>query len=500
MQWSTRLLINILLTHSLPLMIILAAIGISGIREYAVYAVAGGAALSVIFGILQWRQLHVSLQQLTSDARDTAEGNLKPHDSDKLPQPFGAIGESLNTTATKLQEFVNRTQAETEVITAEANRLRMVLNSIQDGVLALDRNKHIILFNQAASQITGLNIDQVAGQHINNVLPLTQHKSLVLSQWIDTCEGADMEQTSWEGVTLTRPDSGEDEDLLLNLEALYTGTDPNGIRTLVTFHNRTQEQQVEDMKVDFVALAAHELRTPVTVIRGYIEILENELEDQLDPQYQDFIHKLDTSATQLAGSINNILHVSRIEHGELNLNLETLQWEDIVHAVVEELSTKASTQGKSIQTDIPEELPAVSVDRVSITEVLTNLIDNGLKYSQKNQTVTVRTWHDSHEEVIKTAVTDEGIGMPANTIAKLFSKFYRSHRTRTSHRGTGLGLYMSKHIIEAHGGRIQVQSKEGEGSTFTFELPVAKASNEPDNEDIMRGVHGWIKNHSLYRG
>lgn len=496
MKWSARLLLSLLLSHSLPIILIATALVYPDITGSLVFA--AGLGVAIIFGVCHWWLIYDSLQKLQKQAQNAAEGDLRSRDIRRLPGPFGVIGDALNTIASKLQEFVNRTQAETELITAEANRLRMILNSIRDGVFALDRNKRIILFNKAASQMTGLSIDDVAGKHVNDVLPLTHHKELTISQWIDSCEGADMQQSAWEGVALSRPD---EEEMLLDIEALYTGTDPNGVRTLITFHNRSQEQQIEDMKVDFVALAAHELRTPVTVIKGYIEILENEVSQQLDAKHQEFIHKLEVSANQLAGSINNILHVSHIEHGELNLNLEQARWSDIVEAVIDELNTKATTQGKQISADIPGSLPPVAVDRVSITEVLTNLIDNAIKYSSKGQEVTVRVWSDENDQTVKTAVIDHGVGMPANAIDKLFTKFYRSHRTRSSHRGTGLGLYMSKSIIEAHGGRIQVESKEGKGSTFTFELPtVAKEDDQSDNENITRGVHGWIKNHSLYRG
>lgn len=496
--WQSTVLGSLMLSHGLPIILIVALFGY-GVEPDS-WLLALVIVIATLLALSHYFILKKSLMKIRGRTQAIASGTPIQKTETKIPSAYKMLSAELDKVAEKIDELKSRSEAETDVIHAEANRLRMILNSIKDGVFALDSNKHIILFNKAASDITGLSIESVAGKHINDVLPLAHNKQLMLSEWIDECYklGADMKQQQWEGLNYVQ---SEDYPLSLDVDALYTGADPNGVRVLVTFHNRTEEQQIEDMKLDFVALAAHELRTPVTVIKGYIEILENELSDQLEPEYKEFIRKLDVSAGQLAGSINNILHVSHIEHGELNLDLETVSWPDIVGSVAAELNQKAQTQNKAIVTKIEDNIPNVAADRVSITEVLTNLIDNAIKYSESGQSIEIDVWHDQQYRTVKTAVRDHGVGMPSNAIGKLFTKFYRSHRTRTSHRGTGLGLYMSKTIVEAHGGSIQVESKEGEGSTFTFELPtVAKQADDDDNEDIARGVHGWIKNHSLYRG
>lgn len=458
-----------------------------------------GVALGTIAAVMLSYSLYISFRRkltyLESAIEKIALGELGQTTELKLPGIFSSIASNLDKAGNKMQELVSRTQTETEVISAEANRLRMILNSIKDGVLAVDSNKHIILFNKAASDITGLNTEQVAGRHLNDVVPLQKNKHLVVSEWFDECIDTDMQQNNWDNVTFK---TNEGENLSLDVEALYIGTDPNGVRMLITFHNRTEEQQIEDMKVDFVALAAHELRTPVTIINGYLEILDQEVGPQLDPEHKEHIRKLEVSASQLSGSINNILHVSRIEHGELNINPEVSSWPEVVKPVVDELRNKARSQNKKLVLNIEKNLPQVSVDKVSINEVITNLIDNAIKYSHRGQQITVNVYRG--ENTVITEVVDQGVGMPENTISKLFTKFYRSHRTKTSHRGTGLGLYMSKSIIEAHGGRIWVESVEDRGSTFGFELPQVDKNGQDSDNNITKGVHGWIKNHSLYRG
>ncbi|MEX0668583.1 MAG: ATP-binding protein [Candidatus Saccharimonadales bacterium] len=495
MNWRVKLFTLIILTQIIPLLLLGVLVLYLGFSfDWILLALL--LLLATIFAWGLKRYITKPLNDLAENISNVARGTLTLKAKEDMPGIFGSIAKSLNAIIGKLQEFVTRTQAETEVIVSEANRLRMILNSIKDGVIALDKDKRIILFNKAASTITGLRIEEVAGKHVNEVLPLTQRKQLILSDWFDESKDSDMRENVWEGVEFKSPEG----PMVFDVEALYVGADLNGVRLMATFHNRTQEQQIEDMKVDFVALAAHELRTPVTIIRGYIEILEQEVGDQLDPEHREFIRRLDISASQLAGSINNILHVSNIEHGELSLNKQVANWKEIVLTACNDLNKKAQTQGKKLTVNIPDNLPKVSVDRVSITEVITNLVDNAIKYSERDKTIKIIV--RKGDKSVVTEVIDEGVGIPENAMAKLFTKFYRSHRTRSSHRGTGLGLYMSRAIVEAHGGRIWVESKEGKGSTFGFELPeVDKDDPNSNNEDnsITRDVHGWIRSHSIYR-
>ncbi len=144
----------------------------------------------------------------------------------------------------------------------------------------------------------------------------------------------------------------------------------------------------------------------------------------------------------------------------------------------------------------------MAVDKVSIYEVLNNLLDNAIKYSGAGQRIVVSS-KLTQDGMVETTIQDFGMGIPESVMPNLFDKFYRSHRSRAQIGGTGLGLYLSKAIVAAHGGQIWVRSKEGEGSTFGFTLQpysqLADAQKNSDNKEIVRGAHGWIKNHSLYR-
>jgi len=165
------------------------------------------------------------------------------------------------------------------------------------------------------------------------------------------------------------------------------------------------------------------------------------------------------------------------------------------------MELRARVHNKKLIFDISDDLPTIAVDKVCIYEVMSNLIDNAIKYTHTDENIKISSYVKDGQ--IETTVTDKGVGIPIDSMDHLFDKFYRAHQNKNSIGGTGLGLYLSRAIIVAHGGNIWVRSKEGEGSTFGFTLPiyssVADQIKNEDNSGIVRGAHGWIKNHSLYR-
>jgi signal transduction histidine kinase len=168
------------------------------------------------------------------------------------------------------------------------------------------------------------------------------------------------------------------------------------------------------------------------------------------------------------------------------------------------MQLRAVSQNRLLAVEFPDDLPTVAADRGSISEVLGNLIDNAVKYSNEGGIVNVTAATDG--DFVRVSVEDHGIGMPSSVVSNLFHKFYRSHRSRETVAGTGIGLYISKAIVESHGGTISVRSQEGKGSTFEFRLPiyatVADKLREHDNsnEGLIEHGEGWIKNHAMYRG
>jgi signal transduction histidine kinase len=275
--------------------------------------------------------------------------------------------------------------------------------------------------------------------------------------------------------------------------------------TIITLFDRTGEYQPEDDDLDFIAFAAHELRGPITVIRGYLDALNDELANITDPDQKELFSRLIVSANRLSGYVNNILNASRFDRRHLKIHMEEQSLADVYDTIADDMQMRAEAQRRLLSVDFPPTLPTIATDPNSMGEVLANLIDNAIKYSNDGGSIEVTA--SVNGDFVEVSVADHGIGMPANVIGNLFHKFYRSHRSRETVAGTGIGLYITKAIVESNGGKISVRSVEGHGSTFTVALPIYatvadKLRQEGVNNEqfIKRSSGGWIKNHGAFRG
>lgn len=368
-------------------------------------------------------------------------------------------------------------------------------------LLVLDKDENIVYANEATAKYLSRPAEELAGQNVYSALDMSFANSATLESWLKATKGqAVTADHKWERVRIGLP--GQGDSLQFDLAAYYNQNNPQGYETLLVLFDHTEIYSQDDQAMSFVALSVHELRTPLTLLRGYIEVFDDELGPTLNAELKDFMKKMDAAAQQLAAFVDNILNVAKIEDNQLTLQLHEENWQSVVENVVRDLSLRAGVRGVSIKTDIATELPPVGVDRYSIYEVLANLLDNAIKYSKGTNEIYVSASLNK-DGLVETSVKDFGLGIDGSILPHIFDKFYRNHRNRSQIGGTGLGLYLSKSIVDAHGGQISVSSKVDEGSTFTFTvLPFSKLADDSkngDNTGISRGAHGWIKNHSLYR-
>jgi signal transduction histidine kinase len=366
--------------------------------------------------------------------------------------------------------------------------------------LAVDDSVHFV--NDAALGFLGLDVTARAGligKNINDVLSMSFPNELTLESWLRDCREKVLKAgTTWERVRLVDPHGTPLKQFDLAASYSKAGGD---VESVIVLFDRTDTYATDDQEISFVAMAVHELRTPLTIMRGYIEVFEDELGPTLEPEMKDFMHKMNASAQQLTAFVSNILNVARVEENQLVLSLTKQDLGVLLKGAVADLELRAQVHKKHIELELPVDLPAVAVDRISLHEVINNLVDNAIKYSGNSEKIVVSV--KNLDEYVQVNVQDFGVGMPDSVVPKLFDKFYRSHRSKVQVGGTGLGLYLCKAIVVAHGGNIWVRTKEGEGSTFSFTLEKyneAKHGAEAQGQDgIMRGAHGWIKNHSMYR-
>jgi signal transduction histidine kinase len=370
--------------------------------------------------------------------------------------------------------------------------LEEVLSTQSVGFVAMDQNRKIIYANEAAP----VRIDSDG----NSSLELLFDQNDTLDKWLDECRDRVHAEKIWQRIANKIP--GEEGRKIYDINASYQKG--KNAEVIITMLDRSEIYQPEDDGLDFIAFAAHELRGPITVIRGYLDVLGDELQSSINQEQAELLSRLVVSANRLSSYINNILNASRYDRRHLKLRLREESLSNIYSTISDDMHLRAVSQRRLLMVDFPETLPTVAADATGISEVLGNLIDNAIKYSHEGGAVNVTATAGS--EFVTISVEDHGIGMPDHVVGNLFHKFYRSHRSRETVAGTGIGLYICKTIVESHGGTIGVKSVEGMGSTFTFTLPIyatvaekLKANNN-SNEGFIGKGEGWIKNHAMYRG
>ena len=370
-----------------------------------------------------------------------------------------------------------------------------VLQNLPFGVIALDEKLNIVYANTTAPTLTSDRGD--------TSIQLMFEQDDTLEMWVQKITSQSItDSKTWSHLQNLLP--GTEGRRVFDVFAHYNSNDTSGIETVLITIDRTDHYVQSEEDMDFISLAAHELRGPITVIKGYINVLEDEMRPQLRPDQMELFERLEVSAARLSGYINNILNVARYDRRHLRLSMHEDRLADIYHIIEPDMRLRASTQGRQLQVSIPEDLPTIAADRNSLSEVMANLIDNAIKYSHEGGVVQVTAAVDGN--FVKCSIQDYGMGMPSSVVTGLFTKFYRSHRTSQNFSGTGLGLYISKAVVESHGGTIGVKSKEGEGSIFTFVVPIYStvadklAEHGHSNSGIINSGRGWIKNHAMFKG
>ncbi len=371
--------------------------------------------------------------------------------------------------------------------------IEAALDSTLCGFVIMNQEREITY----ANKVTPIRVDRNAIQSLDLIFSENDN----LDTWWNECnETAVHAEKTWRRIPNKLPN--EENRRFFDVIATYNkGTASEVILTLV---DRTETYSADEEELDFIAFAAHELRGPITVIRGYLDVLQDELKDVLEADQVELFYRLTVSANRLSGYINNILNTSRYDRRHLSMHLTKTSVAEVYDTIHDDMQMRATSQARSLAVSIPDGLPDIAADTASLSEVFGNLIDNAIKYSNEGGAITVKAV--SRGDIVEINFIDRGIGMPGNVVSNLFQKFYRSHRSRETVAGSGIGLYISKAIVESHGGNISVQSEEGHGSTFTVTLPTyqtvadkLKAGNN-GNELIMNKSGGWIKNHSMYRG
>jgi PAS domain S-box-containing protein len=351
----------------------------------------------------------------------------------------------------------------------EASKSRAILEGIADGVMVADARGNFILLNAAAEEILGMSREGIAGRPIHELSGLYGAAGdtwlALIKEWTQALP-AEGDPTSFESQFKT-------EEKVVSVHMAPVLMKDEFLGTVSVFRDITREAAVDRMKSELISTVSHQLRTPMTSIKGYTDLLYLETVGKINEAQRRFLSIIKSNADRLALLADDLLDISRIETGRIRLNLEFIHISTIGDEVAVSLRGQIEEKGLSLKLDIPETLPPIYGDRDRVTQILTNLIDNARHYTPDGGQITVSA--QTRGNFLQVSVTDTGIGIALEDQKKIFDRFYRAeHPLVQEVAGTGLGLSIVKSFVEMHGGEIWVESKPGQGSTFSFTLPLAE--------------------------
>ncbi len=367
----------------------------------------------------------------------------------------------------------------------ERNRTRAILDSIADGVFTTDLEQRITLVNPAAEQLLGINSPELLNKVYFEVLGVSDRQGNPVPPEASPILQAIHNSASTEP-RVFRVNNQDDKQMMIALVAAPIVDSGSVTGVVGVFRDVTKEQEVSRLKDEFVSLVSHELRTPMASVLGFSELmLTRTLTQEKSRMYVETIHK---EAVRLSGLINDFLDIQRMEAGRQIYNYSEVDFNLILRTVLNIFSAER----ERIHTFIPTDLPYLRADPDRIVQSLTNLVGNAIKYSPKGGNIEVAAYLNL-EGMVEISVMDYGLGIPKEAMGQLFSKFYRvDNSDRREIGGTGLGLAISREIIEAHGGKIWLESVLGKGSTFYFTLPAVLTEKVIIPERIQRDGEGKL--------
>ncbi|MEW6386643.1 MAG: ATP-binding protein [Thermodesulfobacteriota bacterium] len=428
------------------------AIG-QALQAYYLKIVLGGVVIALVVAALSFfisRRLSHPLENLKRGALRFAQGDL----SRKLPIPstdeLASLAEVLNDMAGKLEERIN-------ALIRQGQMQEAVLSSMIEGVLAIDAEQRLIALNRAGARLLGVRAESALNQKIQEIVK-DPNLWWFINRTLSTKDPLEEEVALNEGKTVLQAHGTSLRDA--------AGT---GIGVLVVLHDVTHLRQLEHLRRDFVANVSHELKTPVTSIKGFVEtLLAGALQEPENAE--NFLRIIARQADRLNEIINDILSLSRIEQdadrGQIFLTAQRVK--GVLAAALEVCEPKAQARGITVLLQCPDDLRA-RINAPLLEQAVVNLVDNAIKYSEENREVRVEAERAGPEVIIR--VRDQGSGIKPEHLPRLFERFYRVDPGRSRQSGgTGLGLAIVKHIAQAHGGKVTVASTPGEGSIFSLHL------------------------------
>ncbi|MBI2120894.1 MAG: PAS domain-containing protein [Parcubacteria group bacterium] len=377
----------------------------------------------------------------------------------------------LKDVETVLQSKTDELEKANEIVKQEKVKYEALLTSIGDGMIATNKDGEILVINPQAVKMLGRDAASSMGKFFVDIVPIEQNEK---EEMIPVGERP-VFRTLLSGTRITtvsyyfKADGTKFPVAVTSAPILLDG---RIIGAIVVFRDITKEREIDKSKTEFVSLASHQLRTPLSAIRWYSEMLDSEKLGPLNANQKDYLSEIYKSNIRMIDLVNALLNVSRIDMGTFAIEPELMDIKEIAESVLKELFVKIQESNIRVTAFYQEDFPKVNVDPKLMRVVIQNLLSNAIKYTPKGGHVEFSLTKDEKNMLIQ--VTDSGIGIPAGVQEKIFTKLFRADNARVvESEGTGLGLYIIKSITERGGGRAWFFSTENKGTTFFVELPLS---------------------------
>lgn len=405
--------------------------------------------VTALLGILVARTITKPLTEMKKQAQVMATGDFSQKVDVKGNDEIGQLAVTFND----LNDKLKLSQATTE---GERRKLSSVLSNMSDGVIATDRLGAITLMNAPASKLIGHTFEQVQGQSLLDVLDINDQIEDI----------SEMEQAGSMVIDL----SSEDQHLLIKANFSLVEDENHEMNGFIlVISDVTEQERVAQERREFVSNVSHELRTPLTTMRSYIEALNDGAwqDPEIAPRFLDVTQN---ETDRMIRLVNDLLQLTKMDHKETSMMKSRVNFTDFFNRVIDRFEMNKD-ENMNFERNLPKRPIYVWIDEDKITQVLDNVISNAIKYSPKGGTV--RFSAHSTRKQLRVSISDEGIGMPPDTVDKIFDRFYRVDKSRTREMGgTGLGLAIAREMIDAHHGKIWAESEEGKGTSVLFTLPL----------------------------
>jgi two-component system sensor histidine kinase ResE len=401
--------------------------------------------LTTFFAFFLSTRITAPLRKMREAAFQVAKGKFDTKVPVASHDEIGELATAFNQMGKQLKFNIN-------ALNQEKEQLRSILSSMADGVLTFNRDGTILITNPPAELFLQ---HWFYEQGKDSQLPAPIEMLDLLDQVIKT----DKDQTS--ELTI------QGRTYVVIISPLYNRNNVRG--AVVVIRDMTEERRLDTLRDDFIANVSHELRTPIAMLQGYSEAIIDDIA-ATDEEKKEFAKIIYDETLRIGRLVNELLDLARMEAGHISLNYDTIPIQSFVQRVTFKFQGVARESNVHLSSEVEEDAAMVEMDPDRIEQVLTNLIDNAIRYTPENGTVKVI--QEEFEDGIMISVVDTGTGIQDEDLPFVFERFYKADKARTRGKsGTGLGLAIAKNIIEAHHGRITVKSKVGQGTTFSFYLP-----------------------------